>query len=184
MQSLALGRFWTVPNFLSLSRIALLPVWWMAMRSSNRVWWNVGAALILYAILSDVIDGWIARRFNQSSGWGHILDPVGDKIGAAVVGLFCVMHRGMEALPFVIVLTRDAILLLGGILMARRTKTIPGSVNLGRVAALLWGLTLLLYAFDWQPQGRNLLWPAVGVYLAAGVVYIVSRYRYTMPPRC
>ncbi|MEW5874608.1 MAG: CDP-alcohol phosphatidyltransferase family protein [Candidatus Zixiibacteriota bacterium] len=180
MQGLALGRFWTVPNMLSLSRIALLPPWWLAMSSSDRFWWNVGGAMVAYAILSDVLDGWIARRFNQSSGWGHILDPVGDKLGGAVVGLFCVMHREMGWLPLVLVLGRDAVLMIGGLLMAKRTKAIPGSINLGRVAALLWGITLMLYAFDWQPQGQNLLWPAVGVYLAAGVVYVISRLRFAL----
>lgn len=180
MWKLTLGPFWTIPNLLSLSRIVLLPVWWAVMKSPDPFWRAVGGWMILYAIVSDVLDGWIARRFNQSSGWGHLLDPVGDKVGGAAVGLFCVMHRGMEWLPFAIVMARDLVLLLGGLLMARNTRSIPGSINLGRVAALLWGVTLLLYVFELQPEGQTLIWPSVGLYLAAGIVYVVSRRRFAL----
>lgn len=162
-------RWLTVPNLLSLSRIALIPVWWWVM-SEGLTWW--GAILIIYAIISDVVDGWIARYWNQASRWGRILDPVGDKLAALVVGLFCVLYRDMPAAAYSLTIARDLSLVIGGWVIMRRTQTPPASLNLGRYAALVWGIVLLLYAFDWQPYARYSVWPTVGLYLGAGLYYI------------
>ena len=73
-------RFWTVPNALSLLRIAMVPlfVWcFFASITHNRSWAMV---IFLAAGGTDVIDGYIARHFNQISVWGRILDPMADKL--------------------------------------------------------------------------------------------------------
>lgn len=171
------GRFWTIPNALSLSRMALLPVWWLVMSSPNRSIWWWGAALIVYGIISDVLDGYIARHFNQASEWGRILDPLGDKIAAGVVAIFCVVHRDLPVLSLYLTVGRDLLLLAAGWLILRKVREVPASINLGRFAALFWGITLLLYSFDWQPYGRNVLWPVVGFYLFAGLAYVTRRGR-------
>lgn len=165
------NRWLTIPNLLSLSRLALLPVWWLLMASDdprNHVW---AGGLIVYAIISDVADGAIARRWHQTSKWGRILDPVGDKLAAFVVGLFCVWYRGLPWIAFALTIARDLTILIGGLLMWRRTSTPPVSADLGRYAALLWGIVLLLYAFDFQPYARYTVWPVVGIYLIAGIQY-------------
>lgn len=139
------------------------------MEAGQTVW---GAMLIVYAIISDVADGWIARRWNQASKWGKILDPIGDKMAALVVGLFCVMHRELPLAALALTVARDVALLVGGFVILRRIRAVPTSADLGRYAALLWGIVLLLYAFDWQPYGRVTLWPAVALYLLAGLFYL------------
>jgi cardiolipin synthase len=162
-------RWLTVPNFLSLSRIALIPVWWWLMREGHT---TSGAILIMYAFASDVVDGWIARRWDQASKWGRVLDPLGDKLAALVVGLFCVMYRDMPVSAYALTIARDLSLLIGGWVIMRRTLTPPASVDFGRYAALLWAIVLLLYAFDWQPYASYTVWPAVIIYLLAGLYYV------------
>ncbi len=171
------GRFATIPNALSLSRLALLPVWWLVMSSADRAIWWWGGVLIIYGIVSDVLDGYIARRFNQTSAWGRILDPLGDKISAGVIAIFCVVHRDLPALAFYLTVGRDLFLLIAGWAYLRKAREVPGSINLGRFAALFWAITLLLYAFDWQPYGRYAVWPVVGFYLLAGLAYLMRRGR-------
>ncbi len=159
----------TVPNLLSLSRILLIPLWWWLMQAGHALW---GALLIVYAIISDVADGWIARRYSQSSNWGRILDPLGDKIAALVIGLFCVLYRDMPPAAFALTVARDMALLVGGIVILRHTGAAPPSLDIGRYAALIWGMVLLLYAFDWQPYAQYTVWPAVALYIAAGLFYV------------
>jgi phosphatidylglycerophosphate synthase len=163
--------WWTIPNLLSLSRLALLPVWWWVMGSPDpsRRWW--GGAMIVYGILSDVLDGYLARRWGQVTTLGKILDPVGDKIVGLVIGLFCVTDRDLPLAAWLLVTGRDAALVIGGWIRYRRTGVIAVSADLGRYAALLWAIILLLYAFDWSVYGRWIVWPVVAVYLLAGVDY-------------
>jgi cardiolipin synthase len=177
MATLPSGRFWTIPNALSLSRMALLPVWWLVMSSDNRAIWWWGAAMIVYGIVSDVLDGYIARRFNQVSDWGKALDPLGDKIAGGVVGLFCVLYRDLPLAALALILIRDLALIIGGLVIVSRSGAVPTSLDIGRYAALFWGIALLLYAFDVQPYGRYVLWPVVGFYLLAGVAYFMRSTR-------
>ena len=73
-------RFWTVPNVLSLFRIALIPlfVWCFFTPFANHLVWAI--AVFVSAGITDVIDGYIARHFHQISLWGRILDPMADKL--------------------------------------------------------------------------------------------------------
>ena len=78
------SRVWTIPNALTVSRLALLPVYvsWMADRRYVAGAWFLGALMF-----TDWVDGWIARRFDQGSELGKVLDPVADRVifGVGVV---------------------------------------------------------------------------------------------------
>ena len=71
-------RVWTVPNGISLVRIACAPLVWWLLFGADAPW----AAAIVLGVLgaSDWVDGWIARRFDQGSELGKILDPVADRV--------------------------------------------------------------------------------------------------------
>ena len=164
-------RFWTVPNILSLSRLVVIPVWWWVMIAPEiSDWW--GAVIILYGIVSDVADGYLARRLNQVTQWGKLLDPIGDKVAALAVGVFCIVHRDMPIWAFGITVLRDVAILFGGWLLYRSRGNIPTSIDIGRYAALVWGVVLLLYAFDWQPWSHYILWPGLILYILAGLAYL------------
>ena len=80
-------RLGTVPNALSLLRLALLPVFlWLVLGPEADGW---AVALLVVMGLSDYLDGYIARRFDQFSRVGEILDPVADRLTmlVAVIGL-------------------------------------------------------------------------------------------------
>ncbi len=176
MALLVQGQFWTIPNILSLSRLALIPVWWILMSSPDRTLWWWGGAIVVYAILSDIADGLLARRFGMSSEWGKLLDPVGDKIAAGVAAIFCVIHRDMPLMALLLTVGRDLTLVVAGWYAMKRDLPVPTSLDIGRYAALLWGVTILLYTFDWQPYAGYFVWPAVMLYIAAGIAYVAKRH--------
>ena len=92
-----LDRILTVPNALSVGRLACVPVFlWLLFDRENRV----GAALLLGALGStDWVDGYIARRFNQVSNLGKILDPVADRV-LLIVGMVAILVDGSVP-PFI-----------------------------------------------------------------------------------
>ena len=71
------SRWLTIPNVLSITRICLTPLFVFFIFTGR---YSLGLIFILYAGLSDTLDGQVARRFNQSSKYGKILDPVADKV--------------------------------------------------------------------------------------------------------
>ena len=133
----------TIPNLISVIRILLIPVI-AVLYYNNYIWWTV--FVIFISGLSDAVDGKIARKFNQISNLGKLLDPVADKftIFALAIVLFLkfkeAQSEAMQAFAWVFLLfiAKDVIMILGSIvLIALGTRP---------VAAEIWG-KLATFAF-------------------------------------
>ncbi len=164
-------RFWNIPNVLSLSRLALLPVFFWLMAQPDRSYWVWGGVLIVYGMISDILDGYLARKLGQVTEIGKLLDPLADKITAGAVAVFCVIYRDMSVWALAITVVRDLALLAGGRLIWKKDKVIPTSIFAGKIAALLWALNLLCWTFDWRPLADYVLWPIVVFYVITGSFY-------------
>lgn len=71
-------RIWSIPNIVSILRLCLVPVFlWLLFGRDNR---HAAAWLLAILGITDWVDGYIARRFNQGTTLGKILDPVADRI--------------------------------------------------------------------------------------------------------
>ncbi len=83
----------TVPTMLTLLRIVLIPVLVLVFYLPYK-WTNFAAAFIFaFASITDWLDGWIARRYNQFSTFGAFLDPVADKLMVAIALLLTVQKH-------------------------------------------------------------------------------------------
>ncbi|MFC3551796.1 CDP-diacylglycerol--glycerol-3-phosphate 3-phosphatidyltransferase [Lysobacter cavernae] len=83
----------TVPTMLTLLRIVMIPVLVLVFYLPFK-WTNVAAAVIFaFASITDWLDGWIARRYDQFSAFGAFLDPVADKLMVAVALLLTVQKH-------------------------------------------------------------------------------------------
>lgn len=184
------ARVLTVPNLLSVLRLALLPVFlWLVLGPEADGW---AAAVLVFMGVSDYLDGWIARRWHQTSPLGMILDPLADRlyILATVVGLGM---RDIIPLWLAIALpARDVFLwLLVPFLRTRGYSALPVHfLGKAATAALLYAFPLLLLGeggstlaqvaqvFGWAFA----LW-GVGMYWWAGLLYAwqVRRLLATVP---
>ena len=135
----------TIPNLISVIRILLIPVI-AVLYYKGYIWWTV--FVIFISGLSDAVDGKIARKFNQVSNLGKLLDPVADKltIFALAIVLFLkfkeAQSESMQAFAWVFLLfiAKDIIMILGSVvLIALGTRP---------VAAEIWGklATFIFYA--------------------------------------
>ena len=94
----------TTASKITLARVALIPVF-MALLLLNYNW----AALVVFAIasLTDFVDGYIARHYNQVSDFGKFLDPLADKLLVTAAMLVFVQWGRMPSWMVMIVLTRE-----------------------------------------------------------------------------
>jgi cardiolipin synthase (CMP-forming) len=133
-------RVLTVPNAISVARLAGVPVFLWLVLGPQADWWAVG--LLIAAGVSDWLDGKLARAWNQQSRLGQVLDPAADRlyIAATLAGLAI---RGIIPWWLVAVLVSRELVLGVALLALRRHSYGPLQVSfLGKAATLC-----LLYAF-------------------------------------
>jgi cardiolipin synthase len=133
-------RVLTVPNAISVARLAGVPVFLWLVLGPHADWWAVG--LLIVAGLSDWLDGKLARAWNQQSRLGQVLDPAADRlyIAATLAGLAV---RGIIGWWLVAILVSRELVLGVALLALRRHSYGPLQVSfLGKAATLC-----LLYAF-------------------------------------
>ncbi|WP_241983648.1 MULTISPECIES: CDP-alcohol phosphatidyltransferase family protein [unclassified Cryobacterium] len=183
------SRVLTVPNLLSFLRLALVPVFLALLVSGEDAW-----ALLVLAVasLTDYLDGVIARRFNQITRLGQLLDPAADRlyIFAALVGLAC-----RDLVPWwivAVVVGRDVFLLGLGVVLANHGFGPLPVHQLGKVATfcLFYALPMIMLGqafpeLSWwsQPVGWAFgLWGAY-LYWWAGAIYAIETVRVIRLPR-
>ena len=134
MTRVGVDRIWTVPNAISFVRLGLVPVFYWLLVSGQD---SAALGILIAATASDFIDGYIARRFNQVTRLGALLDPASDRlfIAACVIGLTV---REMIPLPLLIaVLARDILLLVIVLVRRIRIRDFPRVNLLGKTATFV-----------------------------------------------
>jgi cardiolipin synthase len=140
-------KFWNVPNLITLTRVALVPVFALMLFQKRAF----GALLIIFlAGLSDVLDGFAARRWHQRTKVGTLIDPLADKLllSTAFI-LLSIRSLGFtHAIPLwltAVVIARDFIILAGGLViyLIRGRREFPPTVfgkmsTVFQVATVFW----------------------------------------------
>jgi len=99
------SRIVTVPNVISLVRLACVPVFVWLLADDELL---AAAALLAVLGATDWVDGWIARRFDQGSDLGKILDPVADRILLLVAAVALMVQGSVPVVVGVLALAREA----------------------------------------------------------------------------
>jgi cardiolipin synthase len=185
-------RIWTIPNGISVARLAGVPVFlWLVLGVNTRAgdWWAVG--LLLAAGASDWLDGKIARALNQQSRLGEVLDPAADRlyIVATIVALAV-----REIIPWWLVglLAARELIMAGvlGLLRRHGWGTLQVSF-VGKTATLclLYAFPLLFlgshvagYAETAKVAGWSFAIWGTALYWCAALLYIVQARRLLAGP--
>jgi cardiolipin synthase (CMP-forming) len=171
----------TLANKVTIGRILIVPVfvalvlYYSPARDYLRFW---ALAFFLVAVISDVIDGYIARRFYQKTKAGAILDPLADKL-LLISAFSCLYVVGRDFPLFhfpvwfvVVMVSRDAILLLGALIIQLTTGHINVPTNVcGKAAAFVQSLCVI--GMLWQWEQTHMFWPlAIILTVISGLLYI------------
>jgi CDP-diacylglycerol--glycerol-3-phosphate 3-phosphatidyltransferase len=165
-----MDRVWTLSNFLSFCRVLLVVPVWLLISSGDQVSRNLAAALILLAALTDFLDGYFARRFREVSDLGKILDPVADKIGIGIVALLLVLRGMLPVWVVVTIISRDLLILAGGLYLAKKMAVVPQSNRVGKWTAGAVALAVFASLFDYPVVEGVMPW----LLAAGGILLTVS----------
>ncbi len=116
-----------IPNSISISRILFAFVFvWSGFAQQHRVS-ALGIGLLAYLLVSDWLDGFIARKLNVVSDLGKILDPLADKIAFCVLGIYFALFYHFPLWIVILIILRELIVLIVGFVIMRRLKNVPVS---------------------------------------------------------
>ena len=147
----------TIPNILTMSRIIITPIIAYTIMTG---YWSIASLLFLYASLTDLFDGYVARLLNQKTFLGTCLDPIADKL--LLVSCFAALAY-TPTLPFSIplsflylILFREIVLIVGAaILFCTQEKVTIQPTYAGKVTTAIQMLFIMwlftCYTFAWFP---------------------------------
>ena len=154
----------TIPNWLSFARIIMVPVFAVLFLKEHVLW-----AVFVLALsgLSDFLDGKIARRFNQISDLGKVLDPVADKLTQITIAvlLYITFHNSSESLIrtfswiFLIFIIKELVMVVfGGLMIVLGLRPSAAEIYGKASTFVFYGVMILLFAFAPDVGAFNSLW--------------------------
>ncbi len=175
---------WNVPNALTMLRILLVPVFAVLYMKGFRM-----AALAVYcaAALTDLADGYIARKYGMITDFGKLTDPLADKLMTITMGVCMVLKGDVPAAIVIILAAKEALMVIGGLFLLKKGN-VAYSRWIGKLAQATVVSGFLLAFFNERLRSLGaanlhviILWIGVGLtlcalgYYAAGMVQALRK---------
>ena len=173
-------RFWNLPNTITVLRIGVVPVLLFLPLNAGRLGSQVTAWIFIVAATSDLVDGWLARRGQQVTRIGKLLDPLADKL---VVATALIVLLSMGRIPpwatwmVVVIVGRElAVTGLRGLASAR--GQVMAASNLGKAKTLIQNIAIGALLFPEPTLGLPAHALGLGMLAVATAITIWSGYAY------
>ena len=176
---------WNIPIFLTWLRIGLIPIFtlmlyvpnnWLATQITN---W-IAACIFIVAGITDWLDGYLARKWHQTSDFGAFLDPIADKLMVAVALILLIEQERTPALYGIVIISREitiSALREWMAQMGKRSSVAVASIGKFKTAAQMISIMMLLI-YDNQFMGLNLILIGNLLMLIASILTIWSMCYY------
>ena len=175
------SNVWTIPNVLTMIRIVLIPVFVVLFFKGYKI-----AALCVFcaASLTDMLDGYLARKLNQITDFGKLFDPLADKV-MVLTAMVCQTFWGpLPLVAVIIVAAKELLMVLGGMFMLSKNVVVYSNYY-GKAAQVGFIASLILSFFHDNFESGNvklwgmtpdiiLLWITVTLAIIAMIVYGVA----------
>lgn len=182
-----------LPNWITLSRLLLTVPFLIALETPGQVWAWAALIIFIVAACTDFVDGYLARKLNQVTPLGALLDPLVDKV--LVTGaLVALTYKGaVPAWSVTLILFRE--FLVTGLRTLEATQGVVLSAGmLGKLKAVLQMVAIGFLLFALDPAGRGLTshpfasiglaiyWAAVAMTVVSGAQYLWAGRHLLVPP--
>jgi len=142
----------TVSNYISFLRLLLtIPIFYF-ISNINEV---TGARVILislylFAYLTDILDGYFARKLNEISELGKIIDPLADKILVIMIVIFLYYFNLISEFYFWVIVLRDLVIFTGGIFVSKKIGYVLPSNYLGKATVFSIGIYIIIITLGYN----------------------------------
>lgn len=165
----------TISNALSFSRIALLLPFLVLLFGTTWPQRRLYAiVIVVMGMVTDSLDGYFARKFNEVSELGKIIDPLADKVCIAVIVVVLCVLRDIPVWYVSVVLARDVLIFIAGVYVRQKKGIVLASTMSGKVAVVFITLTLTFALLDnlfFTPAVDLFMWISIGAMAYSVFVY-------------
>ena len=146
----------TIPNLLSLFRLTLIPVYMTIYLEGKHI---LAGSVLALSCLTDLLDGWIARKFDMCTRLGKFLDPLADKATQLSLAVCLSLRYSIMGPVLILLAAKETFQLWAGLFFLRRGKILSHVLVMGKVctAVLFVTLTALVLLPNLSPAALNLL---------------------------
>lgn len=165
----------TPSNFLSLLRLVMaVPLWYLLDHLGDPGMRLIIFSVCIIAAATDILDGYLARKYDQVTEFGKIIDPLADKVavGVIIIKLFAIGE--IPLYYFLMIILRDLLIFIGGIFVSRILGRVLPSNVLGKITVLNIGIVILLIVLGISKSSVFFL----SLYYLSIVLIIVSFIAY------
>ena len=134
----------TIPNFLSLFRLVLIPVYaYIYLNATENYQYLIAGSIMAVSCITDMVDGKIARRYNMISNLGKILDPLADKITQFTLTLCLSLKYPVLRPVLCLFIVKEIFQAVMGIIHLRKGRMLPGALMAGKVCTTILFISLI-----------------------------------------
>src|SRR5437868_9376267 len=131
-----------ISNLISFSRFILLAICSYFLINKNYL---AGVIFIVLIWFSDLLDGYLARKRNEITELGKVIDPLADKLSVFIIVLILIFQHIAPLWFVIIIVSRDIIILCGGLYLKYKKNIVMQSNWMGKMAVFIIGATLFLF---------------------------------------
>lgn len=160
----------TIPNVLSIIRILLVAVFCISYFRPGMLVFAL--IIIIISGITDLLDGYIARKYNQISDLGKILDPIADKLFQLSTVVCFVISGAVPYWAVIIIFVKELVMLIGAFVYYNRSEVVIGAKWYGKLASSLFFLSFLTVFFFQIMEGS--LEVSALAHIVINIMFILS----------
>jgi len=169
------NKIFNASNSLSFIRLLLvIPAWYAFNNFDESFARYMVAAIGIIAAVTDILDGYLARKLNQITEFGKIIDPLADKVLVVFVVLNLFLLGEIPDYYFYMILVRDILILIGGLIVSKKIGLVLPSDYVGKATVLSISFVLLAILLNVDRQSI----PYLILYYVSILLIFVSLFNY------
>jgi cardiolipin synthase (CMP-forming) len=171
------GEWVNIPNILTTTRFVLIPIFGMYLWKDQ---YGIAAAFFIFAGITDILDGYIARKYNMVTNWGKYADPVADKLMQITALVLLTMKNMIPVSILIIVIAKESLMVIGSLSLLKKENHVVSANWYGKMATVIFYIAIAcLIIFNLKDGLLKflLVWIAVLSTLFAFYMYYTRTYR-------
>lgn len=166
------------PNLITIGRFFLVPLFLLLFFSSLPQANLLSFLVLLLAGLSDMLDGYLARKKGQITDVGKLLDPLADKLMMLSVVFAFVLDQRISWLAAGVFIFRDVgMIVTSAFFHFKGKRKVPAANLLGKATTVFYYIVFLMIMFKW-PYYKEGLWLAISFSFITSIVYLFKVFKF------